>query len=141
MQDILFYNTTTGEIIGHGLFEDDDLVATITADLDTGEDYLVGLANEEQDYITFPSGVPTITARPAIVDYNVIDVTADNTVTVDFVLPTGTTVTYLSDETISAASEHFQFKSNGIIGVYEFWIDPPFPYIAIMPLTVTVNAV
>lgn len=142
MRDIIYYKTATGEITGGDIFEDDALTADITDQMDADESYMDGEADADRDYvdITVPI-VPVIVARPTIVDYSQIQVVADNTVTVDFALPTGTTVTFRGVETISTAGEHFQFKSNGAGGTYEFLIDPPFPYVGVFPLQVVVYAV
>jgi hypothetical protein len=141
MRDIIYFKTATGEIIGSGNFEDDVLDAEITEDMDVDESFMDGVADADQEYVTFPGGVPTITARPTILADDDVFVPADNTVTVDFLLPTGTVVTWQDDETTSGAGEHFQFKSNGLIGTYEALIDPPFPYIPVMPLRINVYAV
>jgi hypothetical protein len=141
VQYIVYYKTATGQITGSAVFEDEDLVATITDEMEVDESYMVGDADSELDYITFPGGVPTVTARPYVSESSAVAVVADNTTTIDFALPTGTVVTYLADELTSVAGEHFQFKSNGIVGVFIFTIEPPFPYIPLSPFTVTVNAV
>lgn len=141
MRDILYYKTATGEIVGTVNFEDDVLEAEIIEDMEMDESYMDGVADAVLEYIIFPGGVPTVTARPTVLADNDLSVFADNTITVDFVLPTGTTVTYSDTEYVSVAGEHFQFKSNGVIGEYFFLIDPPFPYIPVMPLRITAYAV
>jgi hypothetical protein len=141
MRDILYYKTATGEITSTANFEDDVLPADIAADLEADEAYMDGVADAALEYITFPAGVPTVTARPTVLADNNVSAVADNTITVDFALATGTTVTYSDTEYVSVAGEHFQFKSNGVIGEYFFLIDPPFPYIPVMPLRITAYAV
>lgn len=138
MQSVIYYLTATGEISGSSTFDDAATVGDITADMGVDESYMFGVADSARDYIdmTVPL-VPLVAARPSIIDYSQIDVDADNTTVIDFALPTGTTVTFRGAETISGASEHFQFKSNGMVGTYEFEIDPPFPYI---PVNLMVNA-
>lgn len=141
MQYIIIYKTATGEITGTAVYEDDEPEATITEEMEADESYTTGDADSDLDYITFSGGVPTVTDRPYIVEDSVYTVDADNTITVDFALPTGTTVTFGGVEYVSVAGEHFQFKSNGIIGTFNFIIDPPFPYMPLAPFTVIANAV
>lgn len=142
MQDVIYYTTATGEITGTKVFEDSETSTDITDQMDVSESYMFGVADYNLDYITFPGGVPTVTTRPLItgVDYNQIELVGDGTTTLDFALPTGTTVTYNDVETVSGASEHFQVKGTRM-GIYVFDIDPPFPYLGIHPLTVVINAV
>ena len=141
MRDILYYKTATGEIVGSANFEDDVLESEIIADMEVDESYMDGVADADQEYIIFPSGVPTVTARPTILADRDVSVPADNTISVDIALPTGTVVTYTATDYTSVAGEHFQFKSDGLIGTYEFLIDPPFPYIPVTPLRIDVDAV
>jgi len=134
--EVLYYITATGEISGSAQYEDDTLPATIDADIDPlTEDWILGSGDYDEDYIT--GGV--VTERPQIVDYNEITLQANGVTNLDFVLPTGTKVTYNNATVTSTASEHFQVRSV-LNGEFVFDFDPPFPYRQLQ-LTVIFNAV
>lgn len=136
MINVIYYDTTTGEIFRVSDWEDDATPTDYNAELISGESSLVGTADIETDYIS--GGV--VTSRPSVItdDQTEFDITNDGTIQVDFILPTGSVVTGPDgvESAASTASEHFQFKTVRL-GEFIYQIDPPFPY---LPCNITVRA-
>lgn len=121
------YVTATGQILESG--------ETVTS-AGGGQAIYSGYGNALTQYL--PSGV--LTTRPVVTEQTEYTIKGNGTDTVTLPLPSGTLVTDQETGTqYTSSGVESLIVTSTIGGVFQFVIDPPFPYRPLV-LTVTVNA-